>query len=250
MPNQMDSNRNACGKQSQPGRPGRLDGGHSAGHITSMALSRKKATTIALDRGRSAALPAARERVVLRSEFIRQDLALVLEQYRRHPKPRSAGTVRALGSAATIASYSVLAGSTAARICDTGALIDYLVESAPDHTRFRDAIDQAGTRMFLAWCSLKSTTSCDERSAMPEVMQDLAARRIHLRGADRRPTVTCDGGGATLLGISASASSTVRSWRSPSRLAVVVWQRATCVTSRGSTSRRTRVRAGGASDGS
>ena len=28
---------------------------------------------------------------VSRSEFVRQQLALVLEQYRRHPKPRSAG---------------------------------------------------------------------------------------------------------------------------------------------------------------
>ncbi|MBI3981542.1 MAG: hypothetical protein HY337_01420 [Gemmatimonadetes bacterium] len=39
---------------------------------------------------------AARERGVSRSEFIRQQLALVLEQYRRHPKPRSAGIIRAL----------------------------------------------------------------------------------------------------------------------------------------------------------
>lgn len=39
---------------------------------------------------------AARERGVSRSEFIRQHLALVLEQYRRHPKPKKAGTVRAL----------------------------------------------------------------------------------------------------------------------------------------------------------
>jgi Arc/MetJ-type ribon-helix-helix transcriptional regulator len=39
---------------------------------------------------------AARERGVSRSEFIRQHLALMLEQYRRHPKPRSAGAVRAL----------------------------------------------------------------------------------------------------------------------------------------------------------
>jgi hypothetical protein len=31
-----------------------------------------------------------------RSEFIRQQLALVLEQYRRHPKPRSAGVIRKL----------------------------------------------------------------------------------------------------------------------------------------------------------
>lgn len=75
----------------------RLDGRLSPSHITSMALSRKKATTIALDPEDDRLLSrAARERGVSRSEFIRQQLALVLEQYRRHPKPRSAGTVRAL----------------------------------------------------------------------------------------------------------------------------------------------------------
>ena len=36
--------------------------------------------------------------------------------------------------------------STAALICDTGALLDYLVERAPDHRRFRDAILRARTR--------------------------------------------------------------------------------------------------------
>jgi hypothetical protein len=62
-----------------------------------MALSRKKATTIALDPEDDRLLSrAARERGISRSEFIRQHLALVLEQYRRHPKPRSAGTIRAL----------------------------------------------------------------------------------------------------------------------------------------------------------
>lgn len=35
---------------------------------------------------------------------------------------------------------------TAALICDTGALLDYLVESAPDHGLFRKAIDDARTR--------------------------------------------------------------------------------------------------------
>ena len=40
----------------------------------------------------------------------------------------------------------MVAGSSAALICDTGALIDYLVESAPDHGLFRDAIDRARTR--------------------------------------------------------------------------------------------------------
>ena len=62
-----------------------------------MALAKKKATTIALDPEADRLLSrAARERGVSRSEFIRQHLALVLEQYRRHPKPRSAGAVRAL----------------------------------------------------------------------------------------------------------------------------------------------------------
>lgn len=38
------------------------------------------------------------------------------------------------------------AANTAALICDTGALLDYLVGSAPDHTLFPDAIDGARTR--------------------------------------------------------------------------------------------------------
>ena len=68
-----------------------------AGHITFMALSRKKATTIALDPKEDRLLTrAARERGISRSEFIRQHLALVLEQYRSHPKPRSAGIIRSL----------------------------------------------------------------------------------------------------------------------------------------------------------
>lgn len=62
-----------------------------------MALSRKKATTIALDPTDDRLLTrAARERGVSRAEFVRQQLSLVLEQYRRHPRPRSAGVVRAL----------------------------------------------------------------------------------------------------------------------------------------------------------
>jgi metal-responsive CopG/Arc/MetJ family transcriptional regulator len=60
-----------------------------------MALSRKKATTIALEPGMDELLTrAAEERGVSRSEFVRQQLALVLEQYRRHPRPRTAGIIR------------------------------------------------------------------------------------------------------------------------------------------------------------
>ena len=66
-------------------------------HITVMALTRLKATTIALDPKDDQLLTrAARERGVSRAEFIRQHLALVLEQCRRHPRPRSAGAVRTL----------------------------------------------------------------------------------------------------------------------------------------------------------
>src|SRR5262245_7627057 len=67
------------------------------------------------------------------------------------------------------------AGSTAALICDTGALIDYLVEGAPDHRRFRNAIDQARTR-FVPGLVLAEVDYFlrDQRQAMQVFMKDLA----------------------------------------------------------------------------
>ena len=67
------------------------------------------------------------------------------------------------------------AGSAAALICDTGALIDYLVQSAPDHGRFREAIDRAGTR-YVPGLVLAEVDYFlrDERRAMQVFMQDLA----------------------------------------------------------------------------
>lgn len=67
------------------------------------------------------------------------------------------------------------AGSAPALICDTGALIDYLVESAPDHRRFRDAIDKARTR-YVPGLVLSEVDYFlrDERGAMQLFMQDLA----------------------------------------------------------------------------
>lgn len=63
--------------------------------MTSTALTTKTATTIELEPRMDELLTrAARARGISRSEFIRQQLALVLEQYRRHPKPRVAGVVR------------------------------------------------------------------------------------------------------------------------------------------------------------
>lgn len=59
-----------------------------------MALSNMKATTIALDPEDDRLLTrAAKERGISRAEFIRRQLSLALEQYREHPKPRSAGVV-------------------------------------------------------------------------------------------------------------------------------------------------------------
>ena len=66
-------------------------------------------------------------------------------------------------------------GSAAALICDTGALIDYLVEGAPDHRLFRAAIDQARTR-YVPGLVLAEVDYFlrHERPAMQAFMQDLA----------------------------------------------------------------------------
>jgi uncharacterized protein len=69
----------------------------------------------------------------------------------------------------------VAAGSTAALICDTGALLDYVVKTAPDHQRFRQAIDRARTR-YVPGLVLAEVDYFlrDERSAMNVFMQDLS----------------------------------------------------------------------------
>ena len=67
------------------------------------------------------------------------------------------------------------AGSAAALICDTGALIDYLVESAPDHRLFRSAIERARTR-YVPGLVLAEVDYFlrEERQAMQAFVQDLA----------------------------------------------------------------------------
>lgn len=66
------------------------------------------------------------------------------------------------------------AGSTAALICDTGALLDYIVKSAPDHERFRRAIDRARTR-YVPGLVLAEVDYFlrDERKAMKALADDL-----------------------------------------------------------------------------
>ena len=73
------------------------------------------------------------------------------------------------------ASFSVPSGSAAALICDTGALLDYLVESAPDHRRFRNAINEARTRYVPALVLAEVDYFLrHERRAMQVFMQDVA----------------------------------------------------------------------------
>jgi predicted nucleic acid-binding protein len=65
--------------------------------------------------------------------------------------------------------------STAALICDTGALLDYLVENAPDHRLFRNAIDKARTRYIPALVLAEVDYFLrNERQAMQTFMQDVA----------------------------------------------------------------------------
>lgn len=63
----------------------------------------------------------------------------------------------------------------AALICDTGALLDYLVESAPDHELFRQAIDEARTR-YVPGLVLAEVDYFlrNHREAMRAFMDDLA----------------------------------------------------------------------------
>jgi len=70
---------------------------------------------------------------------------------------------------------SSVAASSAALICDTSALLDYLVVSAPDHKLFRQAIEQARTR-YVPGLVLAEVDYFlrDERAAMRAFMDDLA----------------------------------------------------------------------------
>ena len=72
-------------------------------------------------------------------------------------------------------SFSAGADSALAVICDTGALLDYLVASAPDHRRFRNAIGRARTRYVpgLVLAELDYFLR-DEREAMSSFIRDLS----------------------------------------------------------------------------
>ena len=72
-------------------------------------------------------------------------------------------------------SSSVPADNGAALICDTGALIDYLVKGAPDHRAFRQALDRARARYVPSLVLAEVHYFLrDERHAMRALMRDLA----------------------------------------------------------------------------
>lgn len=72
-----------------------LGGRARAGTLAFVAPAQKKTSTIALEPEADRLLSrAARSSGVSRSEFVRRQLDIALEQYRPHPKPRSAGILK------------------------------------------------------------------------------------------------------------------------------------------------------------
>ena len=148
------------------------------------------------------------------------------------------------------ASCSVPASSAAALICDTGALVDYLVESAPNHRRFRDAIDRARTR-YVPGLVLAEVDYFlrDERGAMQPVHAGSRPRCLRLCVADRWAALTCDGSGPTLRGsaISGLVDSSVVALAESIGVRQLATRDVRHFAGR-SAPRRPRVRAGGSSD--
>ena len=74
-------------------------------------------------------------------------------------------------------------GSAAALICDTGALLDYLVENSADHQLFRDPIDSARTRYVPALVLVEVDETLGIRRLVTRDMRHFAAIRLR----DGRP---------------------------------------------------------------
>lgn len=65
--------------------------------------------------------------------------------------------------------------SSAAVLCDTGALLDFLVSSAADHDAFREAIDEARTRYVPALVLAEVDYFLrEERAAMRRFIDDVS----------------------------------------------------------------------------
>ncbi len=65
--------------------------------------------------------------------------------------------------------------STAALLCDTGALLDYVVATAPDHRAFREVIDRSRTR-YIPGLVLAEVAYFlrKQREAMGALVRDLS----------------------------------------------------------------------------
>jgi predicted nucleic acid-binding protein len=86
-----------------------------------------------------------------------------------------------------------------ALICDTGALLDYLVASAPDHARFRGTIDDATTRYVPGLVLVEVDYFLrDERRAMHALMEDVA-RGAFTYVPHTGPAPACDADRRALL---------------------------------------------------
>ena len=70
-------------------------------------------------------------------------------------------------------------------ICDTGALIDYLVATAPDHDAFREAIDAARTRYVPALVLAEVDYFLrEEREAMAALIANFASGAFTFAAVD------------------------------------------------------------------
>jgi len=70
-------------------------------------------------------------------------------------------------------------GSTRALICDTGAILDYLVRGAPDHRRFRAAIEAARARYIPGLVLAEADYFLrNERKAMRALIADLTSGAV------------------------------------------------------------------------
>jgi hypothetical protein len=138
--------------------------------------------------------------------------------------------------------------STAALICDTGALLDYLVATAPGHRPFRETIDRSRARYVPGLCSPRSTTSFARSSGTRCALSCATLRAERSRTPQplspswgERWTSTAD------MPISASASWMHRWSLSPRNWACTAGHSRLAPLQRGQAPRRARLRAGGPS---
>jgi len=121
--------------------------------------------------------------------------------------------------------------SSSALICDTGALLDFLVRTSPDHDFFRRAIDAARTRFIpgLVLAELDYFLR-EERAAMRALVDDIGRGAFVYAPPTDAQLVRALDTSIPLIPSSSSASLTRASSRWPKSWTSSVWRRATCGT--------------------